>query len=62
MAEYCLDCFNQINRTNYNEKDVWIDHEEFDICERCGKCKPCVIALHKKPMIERLKDKKRRRM
>ena len=28
MAEYCLDCFNQINKTNYKEKDLWIDYEE----------------------------------
>ena len=61
MAEYCLDCFNQINKTNYKEKNVWIDCEELDICERCGEYKPCVMALHKKPIIERWKDRMRRR-
>ena len=57
MAEYCLDCFNQINKANYKEKDLWVDYEELEICERCGAYKPCVMALYKKAVIERWKDK-----
>lgn len=40
MAEFCLDCFNRMNRTDYRESDVELDE---DFCEGCGTWKPCVI-------------------
>lgn len=42
MAEFCLDCFNRLNRTDYKESDVELDE---DFCEGCGTWKPCVIAV-----------------
>ena len=27
MAEFCLDCYNKLNGTNYREKDVTLDDE-----------------------------------
>ena len=42
MAEFCLDCFNRMNRTDYKESDVELDE---DFCEGCAEWKPCVIAV-----------------
>lgn len=56
MAEFCLDCLNKLDGTNYTENEVWVDYEEWDLCEGCGKIKPCVINLYPKPIKERLLD------
>lgn len=56
MAEFCLECFNKLNGTDYTEAEVWVDYEELDICEGCGAFMPCVIALHPKPIRVRLMD------
>ena len=44
MAEFCLDCFNEVNGECYEPKDVYT---EFDYCERCKKNSPCVIGIVK---------------
>ena len=52
MAEFCLECMNKYEVADgckLDEKDVICDE---DLCEYCGKIKPCVIkvkrrALHK---------------
>ena len=43
MAEFCLDCFNKMNDTNYTKKDFVISKEP-DLCEGCGEFKPVIIA------------------
>lgn len=53
MAEYCLNCFNKYNKTNYNEKEVTLKK---DFCESCGEIKPCVMALRKKGIISCIKS------
>ncbi len=40
MAEFCLNCFNIINKENKTKDDVVM---QWDFCERCGKNLPCVI-------------------
>ena len=40
MSEICLDCFNKDCGKEYTEYDVLLD---YDLCEFCGKIKPCVI-------------------
>ena len=47
MAEFCLKCFNELEGTDYTEKEVWLDD---DFCEGCGEWKPCVVALHPQPL------------
>lgn len=42
MAEYCLDCFNQVNGTKLTDKEVIIEE---DVCEGCNKVKPCVMSI-----------------
>lgn len=42
MAEFCIDCFNRINKTNYSKYTVTLGE---DFCEGCGVQKPCVMFL-----------------
>ena len=46
MAEFCLDCFNQMNDTKLTDKEVIL---EDDLCEGCGEVKPCVMTIKKSP-------------
>lgn len=54
MAEFCLDCFNRMNDTNYTEKEVWLEE---DFCEGCAALKPCIMQLRPKPLSYRIVDK-----
>lgn len=42
MAEFCLECFNELNGTHYTKGDVIL---EFDFCENCGKYRKCIGKL-----------------
>ena len=42
MAEFCIDCFNGLNKTHYTPKDVVLEE---DYCEGCGEEKDCVIQI-----------------
>lgn len=42
MAEFCLDCWNRINKCNDTERD-WILSRELDLCEGCGAWKPVLV-------------------
>lgn len=42
MAEFCLECWNKINNTNYPAKK-FILTDEYDLCEGCGELKKVVI-------------------
>ena len=53
MAEFCLKCFNELNDTDYQANEVWLE-EAF--CEGCTDWKPCVMELWPKPLIWRLFD------
>lgn len=55
MAEFCLDCYNKLNDTNYREKDVTLD-DELDLCEGCGEWKPCVLSLEPSGFLSGLFD------
>lgn len=43
MAEFCLECWNRLNGTHYTEREMVVDHDELDLCEGCGKVKPCIV-------------------
>ena len=49
LAEFCLDCMNETldEHKKLTEKDVVL---EWDLCEGCGKWKPCVIAIEKRDL------------
>ena len=43
MAEFCLECYNKINNTDYKKKDVVVSSFP-ELCEGCGECKKIVIS------------------
>lgn len=48
MAEFCLDCWNELNGCNSREGDVTLSFG-LDFCEGCGEWKPVVISLRPEP-------------
>lgn len=36
MAEFCLDCWNRLNKEKLTERDVILSRE-YDLCEGCGE-------------------------
>ena len=38
MAEFCLDCWNKLNDTNYPKSAVVLS-PELELCEGCGEMK-----------------------
>ena len=42
MAEFCLECLNEISGTNYSEADFILSREP-DFCENCGKMVRVVV-------------------
>ena len=57
MAEFCLKCFNELNGTNYQASEVWLEE---DFCEGCADWRPCVVELRPKPPLRRLYESIRR--
>ena len=46
MAEFCLDCLNELDGTHLTEADVVLAE---DFCEECGKVVPCVMRYRTAP-------------
>lgn len=46
MAEFCLDCWNQINESQDTEKD-WVLSKEPELCEGCEKYVPVIVRERK---------------
>lgn len=46
MAEFCLDCWNEINETN-DATEKYIFTKDLDLCEGCGKLKNTIIIERK---------------
>ena len=45
MAEFCLDCMNEMEGTHYTEENVEL---EMDLCEGCGQIKPVVVGFRRR--------------
>ena len=45
MAEFCLKCFNDMNDSDFTEKEVFT---KVWLCEGCGKALPCVYKIKRK--------------
>ena len=43
MAEFCLDCFNELHGTNYGDGAVKLD---YDLCEGCGEWKLTIVDFY----------------
>lgn len=41
MAEFCLDCWNRLNKEALTERDVILSRE-YDLCEGCGEVRRVV--------------------
>lgn len=52
MAEFCLDCWNKLNHTNYTEEDFVLS-EELELCEGCAEFKPIILQERKSRSIWR---------
>lgn len=57
MAEFCLECLNEISGTNYTEAD-FILSRELDFCENCGKMVRVVVKRRRRFPVELLRRKK----
>lgn len=44
MAEFCLDCYNKLHKSNLKKKDVTLSK---DLCEGCGKIKGTIDNIKK---------------
>lgn len=49
MAEFCLECYNKLNGTNYTEDEVITEE---DLCEGCGEIKPCVDGFCRRSFLD----------
>ena len=49
MAEFCLDCWNEMNGTHYTPEQVVLEE---DLCEGCGEWKPVVVGFRGNPLTE----------
>lgn len=52
MAEFCLDCWNEINGLKDNERK-YIISKDLDLCEGCGEWKPVIIMERKEYYIHK---------
>lgn len=43
MAEFCLECWNELNGTD-KPKSYYILSEELELCEGCGEWKNVIIS------------------
>ncbi|MBQ2889742.1 MAG: hypothetical protein IJE41_04740 [Clostridia bacterium] len=46
MAEFCLECFNKINETNYSKYDC-VMSSDLCFCEECNEIKKVVIRIRR---------------
>lgn len=53
MAAFCLKCFNELNGTDYQTNEVWLEE---DFCEGCADWQLCIIELRPKPLLLRVVD------
>jgi len=49
MAEFCLDCWNELNHTCCTERDVVISREP-ELCEGCGRLRPVIEGWRRKKL------------
>ncbi len=55
MAEFCLDCFHQLNETN-DDPEKYVLSKDLELCEGCGEWKHVVVTKHKSCGIKIFKD------
>jgi len=53
MAEFCLECWNKLNKKNLTKKDVHLSKEQ-DFCERCATWKPVIVKYKERNIFKKL--------
>lgn len=53
MAEFCLECFNELNKCRLRPLDVRLS-KELEFCENCEEFKKNIVSLHCK--IKKIKN------
>ena len=46
LAEFCLECFNKLNKTNYSKYDC-VMSKDLEFCEECNELKKAVISIRR---------------
>lgn len=54
MAEFCLDCWNKLNKSQFTEK-TYVLSKELDLCEECGEWKPVIVCVRRFPALYTLR-------
>ena len=57
MAEFCLSCWNRINRAKSTERD-WVLSKELDLCEGCGKWKAVIVRRRRAKLLYDLRHRR----
>jgi len=60
MAEFCLNCWNELNDTHLTEEDVVLT-DYLDLCEGCAEMKPVIESIGKRRraiFLQRKQEKK----
>lgn len=57
MAEFCKDCFLEINPLKENEIIVLSAPDDLDFCEGCGQWKRVVVRIRHRSIIDKPKEK-----
>ena len=55
MAEFCVECWNELNGKKYRESD-FILSEDLDLCEGCRELKNVIIKEREFTFSETVKD------
>ena len=51
MANYCFDCWNEINERN-TPKKMYVLSRDLDLCEGCRQLKPVIVRLRMRYIIK----------
>lgn len=51
MADFCVECWNRINETNYPTTKYFVTRGNY-LCEGCGEYKPVIIEEKKQYFID----------
>lgn len=60
MAEFCLDCWNKLNKTQCTEKE-YVLSKELELCEECGQWKPVILRVRRIPALYTLRTALRKK-
>lgn len=59
MAEFCLDCWNRMNKTHCGERD-YILSRGLDLCEGCGQWKRVIVIRRRIPALYDVRQRLKR--